>query len=141
MYMCFDAFAAGTARPAAAARAAASTQYGLDTDGLAPVRREHPAQPFLELDLGLPLEHLAGSGDVGLADLRIVHRQRLEDELAGRSGDLQHVLRELEDRELAGVADVDRQVLLALGEEDDPADQVVDVTEAPRLRAVAVDGQ
>src|SRR5690242_19255785 len=138
-YMCCDAFAAGTARPAATARVAAKTHNGLDTDGLAPVGREHSPQAFFELDLGLPVEHLAGAGDVGLAHLRVVDRQRLENDLARRTGHLDDVLRELEDRELTRVADVDGQMLLALGEEDDPADQVVDVTEASRLRPVAVD--
>ena len=50
-----------------------------------------------------------------------------------------HGLGQLEDRELTRVADVHRQVLARLGEQDQTADQVVDVTEAPCLRPVAVD--
>ena len=53
--------------------------------------------------------------------------------------DLDHLLGELEQRELVRVADVHRQVLAALREQDQPADEVVDVAEAPRLRAVAED--
>ena len=53
-----------------------------------------------------------------------------------------HGLRELEHRHLViGVADVDRQVLVARREQVEPADQVVDVAERPRLRAVAEDGE
>jgi hypothetical protein len=37
---------------------------------------------LFELDFGLPTEHLLGAGDVGLADLRVVDRQRFEDDLA-----------------------------------------------------------
>ena len=47
------------------------------------------------------------------------------------------VSRELEQRELLRVADVDGQVLADSASSDEPADQVVDVAEAPRLRAVA----
>ena len=43
-------------------------------------------------------------------------------------------------RELVGVADVDRPALAGLGERDHPADQVVDVAERARLAAVAEHG-
>ena len=66
--------------------------------------------------------------------------QRLEDDRAAAE-DLDHLLGELEQRELLRVADVDGQVLAALRERDQAADEVVDVAEAPRLRAVAEDGQ
>ena len=39
------------------------------------------------------------------------------------------------------VPEIDRVVLAALGEQDEAADEVVHVTEAPRLRAVAVHGE
>jgi hypothetical protein len=76
-----------------------------------------------------------------LADLRIVHGQRLEDDLALRPGHLQHRLGELENRELARVAEVDRVVLFARRKRIEAADHVVDVAEAPRLGAVAEDRQ
>src|SRR6476661_8314692 len=117
-----EAVAAGTAKPAAATRIAAQTPNRSDTDRLPPVGRQHPAQSLLQLDLRLPAEHLPGAGDVGLAHLGVVDRQRLEDDLALRARHLDDVLRELEDGELARVPDVDGQVLAALGEQDDPAD-------------------
>src|SRR2546423_4985375 len=129
--MCLPAVAAGTERPAATARAAARPQRRLHTYRLSPERRDHPPEPFLELDLWLPAQHLLRAGDVRLAHLRVVHRKRLEHDLARGAGDLEHPLRQLEQRELVRVADVDRHVLAALGEEDEPADQVVGVAEAP----------
>jgi hypothetical protein len=52
-------------------------------------RRRRPAQAgcepretILELDFGLPPEYLARARNVRLAYLRIVHRQRLEDDFA-----------------------------------------------------------
>src|SRR3954470_3000630 len=97
-------------------------------------------QALAEVDLRLPAQQLAREADVGLADLRIVGRQRLEDDLRARLGDLDDRLGQLEQRELVRVADVDRLVLAGLGQQDHPADQVVDVGERPRLRAVAEDG-
>ena len=63
------AAAAGTHKPAAAARVAARTRHGLDTDGRP---SEHPPEAVLELDLRLPAEHLARARDVRLAHLRVV---------------------------------------------------------------------
>src|SRR5581483_5037797 len=139
--MCVEAVAVGRQTKAAAARVAARTRTGLHTDRLSTVRGKHPPQTLLELDLRLPAEDLLRAGDVRLAHLRVVHRQRLEDDLARRPRHLQHGLRKLEDRELARVAEVDRQVLAALREQHEPAYEVVDVAEAARLRAAAVDGE
>ena len=102
-------------------------------DGLAALLAQQPGEPFLERDLRLPAEQLLRPRDVGLALHRVVDAERLEDDLARRAGDPLHDLGEVEQRPLVGVADVDGQVLAALGEEDDAADQVVDVAEAPRL--------
>ena len=78
---------------------------------------EKAPQALVELDLGLPAEQLRGAGDVGLAHLRVVDRQRLEDDLGLASPvTLDDRLGELEQRELVRVADVDRQVLAGLGE-------------------------
>src|SRR3954452_18217265 len=57
-------------------------------------------QAFLELDLGLPAEDVPGQGDVGLAHLRVVGRQRLVDDLGLRSRHLDHRLGQLQQREL-----------------------------------------
>src|SRR6266542_3209409 len=113
----------------------------LDSDRLPAERDEQPPEPFLEIDLRLPAEQLTCAGDVRLANLRIVDREGLEDDLALGASDLANRLGQLEQRHLGRVADVDRQVLTALGEQDDPADEVVDVAEAPCLRAVAEDRQ
>src|SRR5919204_6988015 len=112
----------------------------LDTDGFPPYGRQHPPEPFLELDLRLPPEQLLGAGDVGLADLRIVDGQCFEHDFAVGRGHSDDCLRELENGELARVAEVHGQVLAALGEQVQPTDHVDDVAEAARLRSVAEDG-
>src|SRR4051795_6095377 len=88
-------------------------QIFLDPKWLLSEARQHPPQPLLELNLRLPAQHLPGSGDVRLANLRIVDGQRLVDDLALRRGDVDNCLRELQNRELVRIAEVDRQVLVA----------------------------
>src|ERR671933_215039 len=102
--MCRLAPAAGTARPATTATTAAASATRLHTYRLPTERRDHPAQTLVELDLRLPPEDRLRAGDVGLALLRIVDRQRLVDDLALRAGDAQDLLGELVERELARVA-------------------------------------
>ena len=98
---------------------------------------QHSPQPVLEGDLRLPPQQLPGPCDVRLAHLRVVDRQRLEHDLARRAGGLDHLLRELEQRVLGWIADVDRQVLAAFGKQHQTPDEIVHVTEASRLRAIA----
>src|SRR5256885_8751196 len=117
--MCLLALAAGATRRTAAHAA----RSALHTDGLPAEGREHPSEPLLQLDLRLPAENLLRPRDVRLADLGIVDRKRLVDDLARRAGHAEHGLRELVERELARVPDVHRQVLAALGAEGEPADQ------------------
>src|SRR5690349_699503 len=62
-------------------------QVFLDPKWLPSEGRQHPPQSLFELDLRLPAQHLPGSGDVGLANLRIVHGQGLVDDLALRRSD------------------------------------------------------
>ena len=100
----------------------------------------------------LPLERGLGARGVRAALLRVVLRQALVDDVdpAGRGdavGAL-HVLDnvadeagELEDGELVAVAEVDRPRLARVHERDQAVDEVVDVLERARLRAVAVHGQ
>src|SRR5256714_13545832 len=111
--MCLLADAAGTITraPTSAAR------YALDTDGLPAEGREHPSEPLLQLDLRLPAEHVLGPRDVRLADLGVVDRECLVHDLARRRGHPEHGLGELVERELARVPDVDRQMLVALGQQ------------------------
>src|SRR5882724_8808536 len=71
---------------------------------------DRAAQALAQIDLRLPAQQVAGKGDVRLADLGIVGGQRLEDDLRPRPGQLDHRLRELQQRELVRVADVHRLV-------------------------------
>src|SRR3954451_14341769 len=75
-------------------------QIFLDPKWLLSEARQHATQPLLELDLRLPAQHLPGSGDVGLATVRIVDGQRLVDDLALRRRHVDHCLRELANRKL-----------------------------------------
>src|ERR671936_1966162 len=138
--MCLLAPADG-ATTSATASAATARLPRLYTDGLPAEGREHPSEPLLQLDFRLPTENLFRPRDVRLADLGIVDRERLVHDLARRAGHAEHGVGQLVQRELARVPDVDRQVLAALGEQHEAADQVVDVAEAPRLRALAEDGE
>src|SRR5487761_1542531 len=70
-------------------------------------------QALRQADLGLPAEQRAGQGRVGLAAGRVVLGEGLEDDGRRRGGDAQH---------LGGY-------------------EIVDVAEAARLGAVAVDGE
>src|SRR5215210_3281999 len=103
-------------------------------------RRVELAQSLVETHLGFPPEYLLGACDVGLPDLGVVDGERLIDDLAAAAPDLEHLLGQLEQGELLRVADVDGQVLTALGQRHQAPDQVVDVTEAPSLGAVPEDG-
>src|SRR3712207_2346723 len=105
--------------------------------GLDPRLLDRALQPLAELDLGLPREDLLRSRDVRTALLRVVRGQSLVDDLRARARDGDDGLRQLEQRELGGVADVDGLVLAGLGQRDDAADEVVDVAEGSRLAAVA----
>src|SRR3954453_9567010 len=69
---------------------------------------DRAAKSFAQVDFGLPSQQLAGQADVGLTDLRIPGGQRLIADLRTRAGDLDDRLGQLEQRELVGVADVDR---------------------------------
>src|SRR4051794_5526775 len=89
-------------------------QILLDPKWLPSKARQHAPEPFFELDFRLPAQHLPGSGDVWLANLRIVDRQRLVDDFALRRRDSDNCLRKLENRKLMRVAEVDGQVLVAL---------------------------
>ena len=72
-----------SARPTAAATSAAAT---LRTCRVSLEGRQRTAEPFLERHLRLPAEQLPRTGDVRLANLRVVDGKRLEDDRARRSG-------------------------------------------------------
>src|SRR5688572_21809594 len=105
-----DAEAAGTQRSAVAASTSANVKVRLRNRRFLQ-RRVELSQPIVETHLGLPPEYLLRPRDVRLAHLRIVDRQRLEDDLAAAAPHLEHLLRQLEQGELLRVADVHGQVL------------------------------
>src|SRR6187431_480095 len=74
---------------------------------------EEALEALVQLDLGLPAQHLLGARDVGLTHLRVVDGQRLEDDLRLRACHTDDRLGELEQRHLMRVPDVDREVLTA----------------------------
>ena len=74
-----------------------------------------------------------------LADLGVVFRKFLEHNPALTAGEADNLLGELEHRDFVGVPDIDR--LGDIGDEEavDAVDEIVDVTDAPRLAPVAED--
>ena len=96
---------------------------------------------FVELDFWFPAENVFRAGDVGLANFRVVHRQWFVFDFRFCAGDAKDFLGKLFDRHLARVADVDRFVEIAHRELENSVDQVGDVTERARLRAVAENGE
>src|SRR5215831_13404052 len=140
--MFLEACAWGALIAATTERAAAANKASfLDTQGLRAQRFQDASQPLLERDLRLPTQQLAGASDVRLANVGVVFWKRLEDDLAGGPRHPEHDLGELEQRVLARVAEIHGQMLAARGQQIEPAHEVVDVTEAAGLRAVAEDGQ
>src|SRR2546423_14551831 len=105
------------------------------------LRGQHSAQPFFQWNFRLPAEHLAGARDVGLTHLRVVDGECFEHDLALGRGNADDGLCELEQAELGRIPEIDREVLSAHRKRIEPLDEVVHVTEAPRLRAVAEHGQ
>src|SRR5947209_8766348 len=95
---------------------------------------EGALQPLVAVHLRLPAQQLPRPRDVWLADLRVVLRQRLEYQLALRAAKGQDLAGELQDRHLAGVAEVDRLVELGKQQPVDALDQVADVAERAGLR-------
>ena len=66
-------------------------------------------------------------------------RQELDSAFGIR--DCEHFPRAFEDRELAGIADVRRFLFLGPRQLQNPFDFIADITEAPRLTAIAVDSK
>src|SRR4051795_1936318 len=80
------------------------------------------AQTFVEGDARRPPEHTFGQRDVGLALGGVVDREGLIDDLRRGARDLEHLLRQLEDGELVGIADVDRSDVVAVEQSEEAAD-------------------
>jgi hypothetical protein len=73
---------AETATPAAASDNTRKRATRLNTEWLPSEARQHPPKPLFELDLRCPAEYLFCTSYVGLTYLRVVHGQRLVDDLA-----------------------------------------------------------
>src|SRR5438477_358273 len=73
--------------------------------------------------------------------LRVIVWQRTEDDFGGRASELDELFRQLPDRELDGVAEIDgaSHAVRSLHQPDQPFDQVVDIAEGAGLLAFAVD--
>ena len=120
---------------------------------LGPIVPNHLLKAHAHRPARLPLERGLGARGVRSALLRIILWQALVDNIdaAGRRDavvgalhvldDVADEVRELEDGELVAVAEVDRPRLARVHQRDQAVDQVVDVLERARLRAVAVHGQ
>src|SRR5687768_10933918 len=69
---------------------------------------ERQLQSGVGVHARLPAEAGAGAPDVGLADLGVVLGQRTEDDLAAGTRQTDDALGQLQERQLLGIADVDR---------------------------------
>ncbi len=93
----------------------------------------------VERHLRFPREPFARQADVGPPAHRVVRPRRMKGELGGAAGELDRERRQFQDRELVGIADVDRpgEILAAVHHAHDSVDDVIDVRERPGLSAVA----
>jgi hypothetical protein len=113
---------------------------------------DHLRKTHFDRPAGLPVEGLLSTRRIGAAPLWVVLGEAFMDDIdAARDwfaigaldllDDIADKLRKLEYSKLVPVTDVDRTRLGRVHERDQPIDQVVDVLERARLRAVAVDSQ
>src|SRR5580704_1517547 len=65
----------------------------------------------------------------------------MEEYLCAGTGDGKNLARALEDRPFIRIADVDGKMFLRAGQAQNAIDEIGDITEAARLRTVAVDGE
>src|SRR3954449_13287387 len=72
---------------------------------------DRPLEAIAQRALLAPAQQLLRERRVGLADLRVVGGERLEDDLGFRADHLDHRFGELEQCELVGIADVHRFVV------------------------------
>src|SRR2546428_9711264 len=113
----------------------------LEIELAAEVRRRG-LQPIFQLYLRLPSEQSARARDVGPALLRVVLRQGAHgSDAAAAAHHLPGGLCELDQRHLAGIAQVHRPRVAFREQGEEPRDQIVDVAEAAGLRTVAENGE
>src|SRR4029077_8885780 len=104
-------------------------------------RRDRLLQPDAEGDGRTPVQEGTRAGDIGTPLLGIVFRKRLVGNLAAARAELADQVRQLEDRDLGGISNIDRIAVVGVKQGNDAFDQVVDIAEAAGLRTVPVDGE
>src|ERR1035438_7377078 len=102
--------------------------------------RNRVGQSVGELHFGFPFQKLLRLGDVGLALLRIVLRQRLEDDFAFGLCRADDFPGELAHGQFRRIADVHRQIVIAHHQPVDAFNQIRDVAKAARLVPLAKNG-
>src|SRR4029077_5684996 len=91
---------------------------------------------------GLPAEQLIGFADVRPPLSRIVDRQRQMYDAREGAGELDHLLGEFADGELARVAEIDGSgdLVGCTHETHETVDEIVHIAEGPRMATVSIDG-
>ncbi len=101
-------------------------------------RGDGAGETRFEIDFRFPAKDTFGLGDIGLTTGRIVLRQGVELEGACGAKKALDSLGKLKQSDLVGIAEVDRLALIGEQQSIQAIDEIVDVAEAARLRAVAV---
>jgi hypothetical protein len=113
---------------------------------------DHFLETHTDSPTRLPLQTLFGTRSIWSPLLRVIRRQTFMNDLDA-AFEFHTILRlhllddvadefcELEDREFVWVADVDGASLGRVHKRNKPVDEIVDVLEGARLRAIAVHGQ
>ena len=99
--------------------------------------RNRVRESIRQLHFRFPFQKFFSLGDVGFALLRIVLRQRLENNFALRFGRADDFFRELDHRHFRRIANVHGQVVVAHHQPIDAFNQIGAVTKTARLRAFA----
>mmetsp|Transcript_11895 Transcript_11895/g.27602 ORF Transcript_11895/g.27602 Transcript_11895/m.27602 type:complete len:318 (-) Transcript_11895:573-1526(-) len=121
-------------------------RVGSSRDDLASVHQllaeivDRLADALVHRHLRLPSDLGLRDRDVGLALARVVLGGRHVDDGGVRVGEFVDHRREVLNGILIGVAEVHGHVIVAIHQLHEPVDEVVDVLERARLRALAVDG-
>src|SRR5215470_15373851 len=104
--------------------------------------RDRRPQPLLQGYARLPAEQRPRPRDVRPTLLRVVLGQRTyRADLSAAPRHPAYHFRQLDERELVRVPQVDGQAVASLPQREEPVDEVVHVTEASRLLAVAMHGE
>src|SRR5438874_1799584 len=97
---------------------------------LSPEMLQRPLHAFMTIHPRLPAQQAAGARDVGPTNFRIVLRQRLVDDGASASSQSNDLAGEVQNRDLVGIAQVDRIMEVGAKKPINPFNQVGHITEA-----------